>query len=231
MATNVFLFREAYSIGEKTERIPASVFSVDTAEVRKILGEIGEPPQEVRSLSKSDYLSRIRSEVEWEEYEAHIDELFEQYGKKGDTFNMQLFTITGDLSYEQLVERAETYEGGRLESVYSEILTEPLALTNTAKNENHNIVDLCFKTSITQEEIEPDEDIPIQVVRQGTDEVEREYGEEYMVRAPLRNQIESRVFVDAGMAAISNSGVRSGLQTNIASVISDMARFTEEGDQ
>lgn len=228
MPTNVFLFRDEYSTSEKVDRIPASVFSVDTPEVRAFLGEIGEPPQEVRSLSKSDYLSRARSEVEWERYEIHIEELFEEYGKKGDTFNMQLFTLPGELSYEQLVERSESYEGNRLESVYSQMLAEPVALTNTAKNEERHTVDLCFRTAVTQQEIEPDEDIPIQVIRQGTEEVEGEFGEGFVVRAPLRHQIESRVFVDEGLAAISNSGVRSGLQTNLATIITEMARSGDE---
>lgn len=231
MTTNVFFFRGSYDLGEKIDRIPAHRFSVDTPEILDTLSEIGETPQEVQSLSKGDYLHRVSSELDLDQYEEHIDELFENYGKKGDTFNLQLFTIADALSYDRLRNRAAKYEGSRLENAFSHILAEPLALTNTSHNDDNHTMDFCFKTATRQEDIEPDEDVPIQVVRRDTEEIADEYGENFMVRAPTSYQIEARVFTEYGMATVSNSSnVRSGLQTDITAIISEMGQVPAENE-
>lgn len=229
MTSNTFFTRDGYSTYEKRKRISAEIISPDTPEVREILGEIGEAPQEGGNLTKDAFFTRLQEELESEEYDEFVDTLFSEYGKKGDRFNIQLFEFAGEISYNKLVENVEEYEGYRLDNIFSDI-SDPVALDLVEPNENEGIVDLNFKVTERLKEIEADEDVPIQVRERGGEESEvREFGEGYEVIAPAGYRVEVRIYTKEGLAAVSNyNEIRDGLQTEIIDVINEIGHSEED---
>lgn len=225
MSNNTFFTREGYTTLEKRKRISADIISPNTSEVREMLEKIGEPPQEGSSLTKGDFFNRVKDDISREEYESFVDELFEAHGKKGDKFNIQLFTLSGDATFSNLVEGMEGYQGYRLDNTFSDI-GDPVALDVVNPDEEGGIVDLNFKVTERLKEIEADEDVPIQVRETGDEDSEvREFGEGYEVIAPAGYRVEVRVYTEEGIAAVSNyNQIRDGLQTEIIDVINEVGQ-------
>ena len=190
--SNVFLFREDFSIGEKIDRIPSHKISTDTPEIAEVLEEIGRDTGEVASLTKDDFLKSISNQVTDERYELLINTLFTNYGFKGDKFNMQLYRLR-DISIKDDI---EVPENRRLDEEYPGLLNRPISLIETNKHKGENLIDFRFQTSARMEKVEPDQEIPIRILDADSGEVVEEYGPEYEVEAPARYNVEARVYKD-----------------------------------
>jgi hypothetical protein len=233
VSNNVFFFRGGdgdYTTEEMRNRIPAGRISPETPEVMEMLEELNEVPSEVSSLNKNPHLDLVREECSRERYEEYISVLFQEYGKRGDKFNIQLFELNGSsLSFEELSEQAESLEGTDVAEEFSDLRDIPLALQRVNSNEEKNYIDFSFQTIESEEWINPTEDLPIVVYRGG--EPVQEYSEpDYEIMAPATYRIEARVYIEDDLIAVSNfSSVKDGDQTDIVEIIGSLGR-TQEGD-
>lgn len=233
MSSNVFFFRggdDDYTIEEMRNRIPAGRISPETPEVMEMLEELNEVPSEVSSLNKNPHLDLVREERSRERYEEYITTLFQEYGKRGDKFNIQLFELKGgSISFEELSEQAQSLERTDVAEEFSDLRDVPLALQKVNSDEEEKRVDFSFQTIESEEWINPTDDLPI-IVYRGGEQVQEYSDPDYEVMAPATYRIEARVYVDADLIAVSNfSSVKDGDQTDIVEIIGSLGR-TQEAD-
>lgn len=221
--TNQFLFRETYSLKEKIRRIPPSIITAETPEIRSRISSTDITDEDVDRLGKHDLFDESEEELDPADYLSFIDEIFEEYGTKGDKFNMQLFRTDQSIPRDTLDQQAERYIDNRLDNIF-DFLSEPIVLTDYRTNGDS--VDLQFRTSARREDISPDENIPVQIIEDESGDVVEDYGPDYTVRAPARYHIEARAYPRLGFVAISNySKINDGLQTDIAKTVLGLARM------
>lgn len=222
MTTDQFLFRDSYSTGEKISRIPIADISPETPEINHRLHGLGLSESEVNRIGKSDFFEEVEERLPSADYRNFVSTLFDKYGVQGDKFNMQLFIVQEPLSDNELVEKAEYYRGERIDSALDSIV-EPIVLT--AYTENSDSIDMQFRTTAKLEEIIPDEKIPIQIIEKDSGQTVEQYDENYKIKAPARYRIESRIYPETSLIAVSNySKISDGLKSDIAKTISEMGR-------
>lgn len=179
------------------------------------------------NINKTQHLDLVKEVCSTGNYEEYIDYLFSEYGKKGDKFNIQLFENSGGtLNRNTLTENLATREGKDLQSEFSHRRDLPLVLNEV--NEAENTIDVSFQTIEKEEKINPTDDLPVVIYKDGN-EVEEYRGEGYEIRAPATYKIEARIYIDKGLIAVSNqSGIREGDQTDIVEIIGALGRKTEQ---
>lgn len=228
MTTDMFLFRDGYSLSEKINRIPTARITPETPEIDGQLDHLSMDEGEVKRIGKNDFFEEVSDDLDGDDYQHFVSDLFETYGVTGDKFNMQLFTVEESLSHDNLVGNCETHQEQRIEEAFSS-LDSPIVLTDHRVNDTS--VDIQFRTTAHLEDIEPDEKIPIQIIDTETGETVKNYGPDYKIKAPARYRVEARIYTDLGIIAVSNySKIGDGLQTDIAETVTEMARSgTESG--
>ncbi|WP_158603233.1 hypothetical protein, partial [Halorubrum sp. Atlit-26R] len=83
------------------------------------------------------------------------------------------------------------------------------------------IIYLQFKSSVDYNKLSADDDIPIQIIKEG--KVVCEYGSDYSVRPHTQDKIEARVYCDSGLVAVSNfTGTKKKLQKGIVGAITEI---------
>lgn len=222
MTTNQFLFRDSYSINEKISRIPTSDISPETPEINQQLFDLELSESEVNRIGKGDLFEEAKEQFSSSDYRRFVSILFDNYGVGGDKFNMQLFVVQASVSYDELARRAEYYRGERIESDFDS-LTEPIVLADC--KENSDSIDMQFRTTAKLEDINPDDKIPIQIIDKNSGQTVERYNENYKIKAPARYRIETRVYPETSLIAVSNySKIADGLKSDIAETISEMGR-------
>lgn len=235
MSNNKFFFRGDegdYSTSEMRKRIPSFKISPETPEVIKMLEELNEVPSQSSSLSKNSHLDLVQEECSYERYEEYISELFEEYGIRGDRFNLQLYELKGgEISYQELVDKAEELLGTDVSDEFSDIRDIPLALREVNPDKERRVVDFSFQTIESEEWLNPTEDLPI-VVYQGGKKVQEYRGEDYEIKAPATYRIEARVYADSDLVAVSNfSSISDGDQSDIVEIIGSIGRTENKNDR
>lgn len=226
MTADEFLFRDGYTISERISRIPTTRISVDTPEISSRLEALSLSATEVGRLGKGDFFEEADDQLSDSGYQNLISTLFRKYGVKGDKFNIQLFVAEERLSYHWLKSNVEMYDEERIDSDFT-TLTDPIVLADSDVEDEY--IDLQFRTTAQLEDINPDEKIPIQIIDTETGNTVKQYGPDYMIKAPARYRVEARVYTETGIIAVSNySKIKDGLKTDIAETITEMARNTSE---
>lgn len=221
MATSEFLFRDQYPIDEKIRRIPPGKITGTTGEIRSRINDLGLAHNEVNKLGKHDFFDEAEDSLSNGQFEALVSSLFDEYGAKGDKCNMQLFLSDGRLNYDDISQAASDSLNARLDT-WIDALSEPIVLTDVRTQDD--CIDLQFRTSVQREDIEPDENIPIQIIRREDGVVVQDYGSEFTVRAPARYRVEARVYPRSGYIAVSNySRISDGLKADIAKTITELS--------
>lgn len=227
MATDRFLFRDTYAIPEKIDRIPTSRISKETPEIQRRLGELSLSESEIRRIGKNDFFEEAEDHLSETAFQEFVSDLFDQYGVKGDKFNMQLYLLKESISKDNLLDLAEQYENERLDRDFDS-LNDPIVLTEYRENEDS--VDIQFRTTARLENIEADDNIPIQIIEIETGETIQNYGSEYRVKAPARYRVEVRAYPDKELLAVSNyARIGEGLQTSIADTVTELGRTFGSG--
>lgn len=221
MTNNTFFLRDDYTTNEKIDRIPSSKISPGVDIIDQVLSEL--EGNFSGQLRKRDFFYRIEEEFEPERYNEIVDEIFSEWGKKGDSFNLQLFAIPDSVSYEQVAKACEQLQGENLQDVF-EVVSNEISLDRCIKDPSENTIAFSFIISEKIDDIEPTDEMPIRVKKQSGSE-EYEYGPDWEVIAPSREFIESKLYSKNGILAVTNSGgVRDGVQSDIAKSITQMGR-------
>jgi len=224
---NRYFLRETYTTPEKRDRINSSKINVGVDGFDSTLREFGFEPSEFRGLGKSDFFERMESELESEQYDEFVDMLFEEEGQKGDKFNLQVIELPAERDYRNVAGSANVHQGSRLDDVFDGVSN---VLTLHECDTDSDFPSFSFRTPEKLEEVEADEELPI-IIRNSDGEIEAEYSEGYQVEAPKRDTIEARVYPSSKLIAISNSGIMTGVQKDIARFVADQAEPIEESQQ
>lgn len=219
MSDNLFLFRNGeYSPQEMLDRIPSGEYTPERSEFEKLLRELGSDPDEVSNLAKGDFISRLHREMKEEDYLPKIESVFEDVGWKGDQMNFQFYDLPDTISSDRLSIFSD-WVGRRLGDKWGGLLSNDLYLKDYQENTNMSSVDLCFKYMDVKTDIEGDEDLPIELLDPDDHSVVDTIEGNYTVRAPAEQIIETRVYTENGLTAVSNSSVNDGLQSDIISLL------------
>ncbi|UPV76198.1 hypothetical protein M0R89_09135 [Halorussus limi] len=216
MTKNKFFLREEYTQQEKENRIRAEEFTVDNPPVLNILSGTRLTPDDVHDMGREEFLNIIREDISKERYDEFIDKMFEDYGRDGDRFNQQLFFIPPSADLDGLGDSLSKFTDGPLEKPFDFILTQPLYLNEIDIKEN--TIDLRFNTATHIEEYESDEEIPITVMDEDGNLVQK-IPEDQKVSIPTKRRVEARIYKNERIISVSNSEVPSRLQTEIFNII------------
>jgi hypothetical protein len=220
MADNTYLFRDGYRIEEMISRIRVAKFRSEEEElVQEILEEADLEYAYLLENEKQDFLDEIRTRVEEERYEEFIQSMFEQYGEKGDQFNIQ-FYIVDDITYDLLLTTAEEIEGEELRQIESDEFRRPTTLTEVRSDAESRIVDLQFEVVDHPENIDA-EGLETAYTSEGEviDLSDTELEEAERLIRENRYMMEVRTYVDDGIVAVSNSVGRTPIREELKDAI------------
>lgn len=220
MTSNTFFLRETYTHEEMINRIHSSEISVGNSDFDSVIDRYDSLDLDsFRGISKSDFFRRVSTELE-EDFEDFVEQLYEECGQPGDTFNLQLFELPEERDYTAIYSLADNLDGSRLDDL-TESVDENLLINKSSVGDDY--VDLSFKTAEKVQDIEPDEDLKVVIERADSGEVEAKYGPEYLVRAPSQDVIEARIYPGDKIVAVSNgSGINDGTQNAIVNGIIEL---------
>lgn len=214
--SNTFFLRDGYALDEMKDRIHSSRINTSSSDFVTVLSHFDLDCDEFHNMNKEDFFLRVQSEL-GDNFDEFVQELFEKCGQEGDTFNLQLFSLPEDTSYNALYNNIDTIDGSRLDEIVDVVGKEILV---DAVKQSEDYIDFGLKTAEKVKDIEPDEDLKVTIERVDTGEVEAEYGPDYIVRAPTQDLIEARVYPEDKVVAVSNSsGIKDGVQNEIVEAI------------
>jgi hypothetical protein len=220
MADNTYIFREGYRTEDMISRIRVEHFRSEEEElVQDVLEEADLGRAYLLEHEKQDFLGEIKDRVGDERYDEFIEAMFEQYGEKGDQFNIQ-FYVVDDIVYDDLVTRAEELGGEELRQVESEEFRRPTTLTKVQANDEARIVDLQFEVVDYPENIDA-EGLETAYTAEGEviDLSETELEEaEHLIREN-RYMMEVRAYADDGIVTVSNSVGRNPIRKEMKNAV------------
>lgn len=223
---NKFFLRDDYTTPEKRDRIHSSKINAGVDGFESVLDLYGYDPEHFGDLNKNEFFTRMGNELE-DEYDDFVHDLWEEVGNKGDTFNLKILSLPPERDYSQVAESARDYEERRIDEVYGDI-SNVLSLRTVEDEDDY--IDLGFRTAERITEITPDEEMPI-IIRDAGGGIEETYEEGYTVEAPTQSVIEARIYPSGKFVAISNSGVKNGVQRDIGRFIVEQADQLEEASE
>ncbi|SEA33872.1 hypothetical protein SAMN04488065_2747 [Haloplanus vescus] len=220
MADNTYIFREDYRTEDMISRIRVEHFRSEEEElVQDVLEEADLGRAYLLEHEKQDFLGEIKDRVGDERYDEFIEAMFEQYGEKGDQFNIQ-FYVVDDIVYDDLVTRAEELGGEELRQVESEEFRRPTTLTKVQANDEARIVDLQFEVVDHPENIDA-EGLETAYTAEGEiiDLSETELEEAERLIRENRYMMEVRAHADDGIVAVSNSVGRNPIRKEMKNAV------------
>jgi hypothetical protein len=224
---NKYFLRESYTTVEKKDRISSSKINPGVEEFRSVLQEFGFEPEDFSNHNKSNFFNRLGQELDDENYDEFVSRLFEEVGKNGDKFNLQMIELPPERNYDSVAESAVSHEGSRLDETIDGI-SNVIMLNRCDTDAQYP--SLVFRTPEEIEEVEADEELPI-IIRDSDGNIEAEYSEGYRVEAPKENYIEARVYPSANIIVVSNSGITTGIQKDIARFVIAQGESIEENQR
>jgi hypothetical protein len=220
MADNTYIFREDYRTEDMISRIRVEHFRSEEEElVQDVLEEADLGRAYLLEHEKQDFLGEIKDRVGDERYDEFIEAMFEQYGEKGDQFNIQ-FYVVDDIVYDDLVTRAEELGGEELRQVESEEFRCPTTLTKVQANDEARIVDLQFEVVDHPENIDA-EGLETAYTAEGEviDLSETELEEAERLIRENRYMMEVRAYADDGIVTVSNSVGRNPIRKEMKNAV------------
>jgi len=220
MADNTYIFREDYRTEDMISRIRVEHFRSEEEElVQDVLEEADLGRAYLLEHEKQDFLGEIKDRVGDERYDEFIEAMFEQYGEKGDQFNIQ-FYVVDDIVYDDLVTRAEELGGEELRQVESEEFRRPTTLTKVQANDEARIVDLQFEVVDHPENIDA-EGLETAYTAEGEviDLSETELEEAERLIRENRYMMEVRAYADDGIVTVSNSVGRNPIRKEMKNAV------------
>ncbi len=223
MTSNIFLFREEYDQQEKIDRIPANAFSTSSNVVSEFIEEKVSGEFDINELTKEKTIARLRTATDSETFDTFIDELFENEGKKGDSFNLRMFEIPKEIDGQRLKQEAESLAGDSVsKDIDGTMTTLELDEVNHQFDSKVPYVDLRFVTPVEQETFNPDEETPVEIVDNSGHQVAYSDDPRHTVNILSNQTIEARVYTNLNTVLISNSEVKKNHQNAVTLIVAEL---------
>ncbi|KAA9410723.1 hypothetical protein EGO51_13230 [Haloarcula hispanica] len=219
--SNLFYFRdkEGYSPDDKIDRIKRQYVSLEIPEIREAIRRSGANTAELEDPSKSRLIGFLRTELDTDEFSELINSLFDKYGERGDSFNIKSHKINIGLDVNQLVSNLNELEQQGLLDGESDHFSYIIELDDYIEREEQGVIDISFVIRGKREHIESDQ---VQVRTTGGEQLTLdELADEEVAEITKTEEylVESRIYHNAGIVALSNSSIDKSLHEEILSGI------------
>lgn len=213
-----FMFRENYSPEDKEQRINAEYLTWDVPIFRRGCEEAGLSQEDLGN--RREILSSLERALGGERYRQFLDDMFEEYGKRGQQFNFQLFSVSDNISLSDLQSHAndlrEEWLNEELEGFPHEV-----KLVNQKYSNDGQSYDLLF---LGKGYPDSDSAAEFQLSQDGEQhdlsEVEGIAEDAHLVK-PSEYYCQVRIYQEGGIIAISRSDTSKNLRESINKVVTD----------
>lgn len=216
--SNLFFFRDqvGYDREEKIDRVKRHHISLDNPIISEYVEEHDVSVDHLDDPGKNKLLSTLHHQLGDDKFTELVNELFDEFGEEGDTFNIKAYDLESDIDEENLLDTVESLEQDGLSRENFSYLLE---IEDHVDRDEEGVVDISFKITGKREHLPPDE-ILLETPEGGQIELD-DVTDEPPAGVTRREQynVEVRVYSDAGLLAISNSGIDKTLQGEIRSAI------------
>ena len=216
--SNLFFFRDrvGYNLEDKFDRVDREHFSLGNDIVSNYVEEHGLRTQDLDDPGKNQLKIFLERKLEPEVFEELVDDLFDEHGEEGDTFNIKAYNLDTEIDKTELISNLEEFkENSLMDTGEAENFSYIVQINDFIEREEEGVVDISFHITGKQEKIPPDE---LFWQTEGGEEQSIEDVTEDPPEALNRTKdymIETRIYSDAGLMAVSNSGIDKTLQAEI----------------
>lgn len=219
MAENTYIIRNGYDPEEQATRISASSFRTEDEEIiQDVLEESERDFQYLTDHEKEVFLETLRTDLGDSRYEQFLDEMFEKYGEKGDSFNLQFYSV-GEIDYDALKQNAERAEGS-LEEIDEDQFSLPTSLEQVIPNGSSEVIDLLFEVVGHPENVDVEDARKVKTSSGeyvDIDDLDVDGMDTVVTENKLR--VEVRVYADDDIFVMSNTAMKSNVEDDIIAVI------------
>jgi len=216
--SNLFFFRDqvGYSRDEKIDRVKRHHITLDNPIISEYVEEHDVSVEELDDPGKNKLLSTLHQRLGDDTFSELVNELYDEFGEEGDTFNIKAYDLDSDVDEEDLLDTVEFLEQDGLSQENFSYLLE---IEDYVDRDEEGVVDISFNITGKREHLSPDE-IMLETQEGGQVELD-DVTDETPAGVTRREQytVEIRVYSDAGLLAISNSRIDKTLQGEIRSAI------------
>lgn len=217
--SNLFFFRDqiGYDRDERIDRVKRHHISLDNPIIARYVEEHDVGTDDLDDPGKRRLLSALQYRLGDDLFTELVNELYEEYGEAGDTFNIKAYELGSEVDESDFLEKVETLkeDGLRDEGHFSYVLE----IEDFVDREEEGVVDISFSVTGKREYLSPDE-IILETSEGG--EVELDDATDQTPTGVTRREeytVEVRVYSDAGLLALSNSRIDKTLQGEIRDAI------------
>lgn len=216
--SNLFFFRDqvGYDRNEKIDRVKRHHISLDNSIISEYVEEYDVSVDDLDDPGKNKLLSTLHHGLGDDTFTDLVNELYDEFGEEGDTFNIKAYDLDSDIDEEDLLDTVESLEQDGLSRENFSYLLE---IEDYVDREEEGVIDISFNITGKREHLSPDE-ILLETSEGGQVELD-DVTDEPPAGVTRREQytVEVRVYSDAGLLAISNSRIDKTLQGEIRSAI------------
>jgi hypothetical protein len=237
--SSLFFFRQdkGYTEEEMLKRIKRHNFNVENPVISSYANEAGISDEEIGDAGKWDTVTLFRSELEENRFKEFVEELFEDHGESGDTFNVKVWDVTdSQLDSDSLIQKGENLTGEFLPDTDDSRSYDKTIYLRKAESRDEGVVDFRFEKAGKQEDMTDEigfetsngEILSFSELIHSYENVidsssvdELDVNPEDVERAVREDKqtVEARIFPTEGLAVMSNSGVTKGLHKEILNII------------
>lgn len=224
--SNLFFFRDivGYDDGDKFDRIPSQFFNLENNAITEYVDNYDLDTSDLENPGKTRLTRFMESELDDSQFENLIDELFEKYGENGDTFNIKAYNFNSDIDENTLVSTLEGFEDNPLMSTDERESFSYLIEINDFENREEGVIDIWFEITGKKETYSPEgwfvelEDGEQKLIAESVGDDAESVGrtDDYM--------LETRIYTEAGLLAVTNSDIDKTLQEEIRAGIQRWGR-------
>ncbi|WP_254545388.1 hypothetical protein [Halomarina pelagica] len=219
--SNLFFFRdrEGYDPEDKFDRIKRQYFQIDNEVISDYIKEYELDTEDLDEPGKNKLRHFLERNLDDDVFEQLLDELFESQGEEGDSFNIKVYELGNGVHQTSLLDKLDSFsQQDLMSSDEGDDFSYVLEIADYVNREEEGVVDISFHVSGKRERMDPSdiwwtedgERVSISdVTQEPPEELNRDT--DYIV--------EARVYTDACLIAISNSGIDKTLQGEIRSGI------------
>ena len=220
--SNLFFFRdqEGYDRDEKIDRVKRHHISLDNPIISEYLEKNDVSVDDLDDPGKNRLLSTLHHRLGDDKFTELVNDLYDEYGEEGDTFNIKSYDLDSDIDESDLLDRVETLkQNGLREEGEEEYFSYVLQIEDYVDRDEEGVVDISFNVTGKREYLSPNE--IVLETSEGSEVELDDVTEETPTGVTRREEytVEVRVYSDAGLLAISNSRIDKTLQGEIRSAI------------
>lgn len=214
--SNLYFFRdkEGYERKDMFDRVKQDDFTLQNSIISDYVKEYDLDTDDLDNPGKNKLQSFLEDELGTDVYLDLLEELFDEYGENGDTFNIKIYEIGSYVDESALVSEAERLQKEDLMNIEEGDDFSYLLQIENVEDRDEGVVDISFHISGKPDSI-PSSEVS------WTEEGERKSIDDVTEDTPeslIRDQnyiVEVRIYSDAGLMAVSNSKIDKALQEEI----------------